>query len=173
MKVKALRIAAYLLIAHFLIMVGLALVAQGGPDYSRLGFALLLLTVACTALFTPRKRGWLAVVAYPIVVLGQHAVALSAAWSNPGIPTSTKVAAVIVMAVVDALVLAALILVFKPSSFAAFASPALRQTPQNLDEDVPGKTRAAYASPGLRIGDLAIGAAVGAITGLSLGFSSI
>jgi len=124
MKVKALRIAAYLLIAHFLIMVGLAFVTQGGPNYSRLGFVLLLLIVACTALFTPRKLGWLAVVGYAIVVLAQAAAGLWAAWSNPGVPTSAKVAAVIVLAVINALVLAALVLVFKPSSFAAFASPA-------------------------------------------------
>lgn len=124
MKVKALRIAAYLLIAHFLIVVGLALVAQGGPNYSRLGFALLLLIVACAALFTPRKRGWLAIVGYAIVVLAQHALGLWATWSNPSVPMSAKVTAVIVLAVIDALVLAALVLVFKPSSFAAFASPA-------------------------------------------------
>jgi hypothetical protein len=99
MKVKALHIAAYLLIAHFLAILGLALVAQGTPNYSRLGFTLLLLVVACAALFTPRKRGWMAVVGYAVIVLAQHAMALWPAWSNPSVPMSAKVTAVIMLAV--------------------------------------------------------------------------
>ena len=56
MKVKALRLAAYLLIAHFLIVVALAFLSKGGPEYTHLALALALLFGATGALFSPRRR---------------------------------------------------------------------------------------------------------------------
>ena len=123
MKVKALRLAAYLLIAHFLIFLGFAFLAKGGPNFSFLGTALLLLIGSVTALFTPHKRGWLTVVAYAIVVLGQHAIGLWAALNNPATPMGMKIVALVVLAFIDSFAIAALVLVFKPANFAAFTSP--------------------------------------------------
>lgn len=77
MKVKALRVAAYLLIAHFLIASALGFAARGGPDYQRMAMTLAILIVAVSALFNPRRKGWLAVVAYALYVLAYQVLGLS------------------------------------------------------------------------------------------------
>ena len=120
---KALRLAAYLLIAHFLVVVALAFLAKGAPDYSHLVLALALLIGATVALFSPRRRGWLAVLAYAIVVVSRHAIGLWATWNNSAVPMGMKVTALVILVLFDSLVIAALVLVFKPTNFAAFKSP--------------------------------------------------
>ena len=122
MKVKALRLAAYLLIAHFLIVVALAFLSKGGPEYTHLALALALLFGATGALFSPRRRGWLVVLGYAIVVLSRHAVGFWVTLSNPAVPVGMKVTALFILALIDSLAIAALVLVFKPANFAAFKS---------------------------------------------------
>ena len=122
MKVKALRLAAYLLIAHFLIILGFAFLGQGTPNYPHLVVAFALVFSATMALFSPRRRGWLIVLAYAIVALSPHAAGLWGTWNNPAVPLGMKVVSLVILAVIDSLAIAALVLVFKPANFAAFTS---------------------------------------------------
>ena len=123
MKNKALRLAAYFLIAHFVIVAGFSFAAPGGPNYTRLAIMLALMFGAASSLFAPRKRGWLIVLAYLIFVLGHQLVSLWANWSNPAVPPGTKAAILAVWAVINSLPIVALVLVFMPANFAAFKSP--------------------------------------------------
>jgi hypothetical protein len=119
MKVKALRLAAYLLIAHFLIVAAISL--RSASNYSTLATLLILLVSSVGVLFSPRRRGWLAVLGYAIVVFGNQALGSWALLSNPTTPLAIKVTAVVFLALVDSLAIAALVLVLKPVNFAAFA----------------------------------------------------
>jgi peptidoglycan/LPS O-acetylase OafA/YrhL len=122
MNNKALRLAGYLLIAHFVVVAAFSFAGQGSPNYTRLAVMLALLFGAASALFAPRKRGWLIVLAYLILVLGYQLVSLWANWSNSAVPPGTKVVMLAVWAVINSLPIVALVLVFKPANFAAFKS---------------------------------------------------
>ena len=99
MKVKALRVAAYLLMANFLLIVALNFAGQATPDYGHFVVLVALLVVATAALFSPRKKGWLGVVAYAMTHENEQRI------------------------VVDSPLIAALIIVFNPANFAAFSTP--------------------------------------------------
>jgi hypothetical protein len=124
MKVKALRVAAYLLIAHFLIVAALSFLGRSGPDYMQLAVALALVAGATGALFNPRKRGWLAVLAYVLVICGRQVAGIWVTFGNPAVPLGMKITAIVILLVVDSLAIAALVLVFLPANFAAFAATA-------------------------------------------------
>lgn len=122
---KALRIAAYLLIAHFLIATLLGLASRGALDYQRLVMTLALLVVAVSALFKPRGKGWIAIVAYALYVLAYQVFGL---WSfyagSPAAPLVTKIVVALVWILINAMPAAALVLTLLPANFAAFAKPA-------------------------------------------------
>ncbi len=120
MKVKALRLAAYLLIAHFLIVAAVSF--RSTPNYSTLATLLFLLVSSVGVLFSPRRRGWLAVLGYAIVVFGNQALGSWALLSNPTTPLAIKVTTLVFLVLVDSLAIAALVFVFRPSNFAAFAA---------------------------------------------------
>jgi hypothetical protein len=115
MKVKALRVAAGLLVAHYLILLGLAFLAQGAPRWLHLMVAGALVIVAAGALLSPRRLGWLPVVAYAVVILGQHAITSWGVVTSAAHPFATKAMVLGMLAALDSLVLAALVLVFLPA----------------------------------------------------------
>lgn len=145
MKVKALRLPAYLLIAHFLIASALALAARGNPDYLRIGMTLAFLIVAVNALFNPRRMGWIAVLGYVLYVFAYQAVGIwTALGSSAAMPFGAKLVAAAVWGVLFALPATALMFTLMPANFAAFANP-----PSN--DDVATQPGAAPASAGARI----------------------
>lgn len=143
MKVKAFRLAAYLLIAHFLIYVALGFLSQDRPSYTHLVVAAVLLMSATMSLFSPRtrRRGWLAVLFYAIVIFVRHATFLWVTLSNPTVPMEMKVMALVIIALIDSLVIAALILVFKPSNFSAFTSTTPSSAASSVQAAVSGATQ--------------------------------
>lgn len=143
MKVKALRVAAWLLIAHFLIASALGLAARGGPDYQRMGMTLAVLVVAVSVLFNPRRKGWLAVVAYVLYVLVYQVVGIWSSFaSSPAMPPGARVVVVAIWLLLNAMPVAALILTLMPSNFAAFASAAAKDDAVKLPSPGPGSSGA-------------------------------
>lgn len=122
MKNKALRLAAWLLIAHFVVVTAFSFAARVSPNYSHLFIKFALLFGAANALFAPRKRGWLVVIAYLVFVLYYSVLGLWAIWSNSAMPQGTKSVMIVLWAVLNSLPVIALVLVFKPANFAAFNS---------------------------------------------------
>lgn len=135
MQVRALRIAAYLLIAHFVIVAGFAFAGQGSPDYMRLLMKAAILAIAVNALLKPRGRGWLIVLGYGIYILVEPAIGLWGVLSgSTPMPPNAKVVAVAVWGLINALPIVALVLTFIPAHFAAFkATP-----PDAARPDEPG-----------------------------------
>jgi len=124
MKVKALRLPAYLLIAHFLIASALALTARGNPDYVRMGMMLGLLFVAVSALFNPRRRGWMFVLGYVLYLFAYQAVGIWTALGNwSALPFGVRLVAATAWGVLFALPATALVFTLLPANFAAFADP--------------------------------------------------
>ena len=122
-KVKALRVAAYLLIAHFLITLALSFAARSGPDYMRIVLTLGFLIVALSALFNPRGKGWLAVVGYALYVLGYQVLGLLSTYAgSAAMPLGTKVVVAAVWLLINAMPVVALVLTLMPANFAAFKS---------------------------------------------------
>ena len=120
MKSNELRLAAYFLIGHFCLLSGLAALGKGEPEYLRIAVSIGFLLGSVGALFSPRRRGWLMVVAFALHALSPFFVGLWTLWSSPGQTATMKVLATLVMLVINSLLLTALILVFKPSNFALF-----------------------------------------------------
>jgi hypothetical protein len=155
MNVRALRLPAYLLIVHFLIASALALAARGDPDYMRIGTMLAFLIVAVSALFNPRRRGWIVVLGYVLYLLAYQAVGIWTALGSPSaLPFGAKLVAAAVWGVLFALPATALIFTLMPANFAAFANP-----PSN--DDVAAQPGAASASTGVRIEQAGAGPSAG------------
>jgi hypothetical protein len=123
MQPKALRIAAYFLIAHYALVTGLGLMGSAPPDYVRMLVTLAFLIAAVLVLFKPKRRGWLMAIGYSLYMLSPFLGAAWAMWSMPGLDSTAKVAALVVILVVNVPLIVALVLVFKPTSFAAFRNP--------------------------------------------------
>jgi len=124
MKIKALRLPAYLLIAHFLIATALALSARGNPDYVRMAMTLGLLLVAVSALFNPRRRGWMIVLGYVLYLFAHQAAGIWTALGGwPALPFGARLVAGIAWGVLFALPATALAFMLMPANIAAFADP--------------------------------------------------
>lgn len=123
MQTNALRVAAYFLVAHYLIVTALVLLGKGTPDFLRFAITLGFLIGAVGALFSPRKLGWVMVVAYAWYVANPFVLGAWAVWISPELKSSAKITASIVLALINSPLIAALVLVFKPASFASFRSP--------------------------------------------------
>lgn len=123
MQTKTLRVAAYFLIAHYLLVTALVLLGKGTPDLVRVGITLGILIGSVGVLFKPRKLGWLMVVAYAWFAASPLLSGTWAIWSSPELQSSAKITASIVVALIHSPLVVALILVFKPASFASFANP--------------------------------------------------
>ncbi len=123
MQTKAVRVAAYFLIAHYLIVTALALLGKETPDLVRVGITLGTLIGSVGALFRPRKLGWLMVVAYAWFAASPFLLGTWTIWSSPELQSSAKITASIVVALIHSPLVVALILVFKPASFASFRNP--------------------------------------------------
>ncbi len=128
MQTKALQVAAYFLIAHYLISTALAALAflgKGTVDYLRLVFELGFLLGSVGALFRPRKLGWVMVVAYAWYSANPIILGAWAMWASPELQSSARIGGSIVLAVISSPLIVALVLVFRPSSFAYFKNPPL------------------------------------------------
>ena len=123
MQINALRLAAYFLIAHFLIVTGLALLAKT-PEFFRAAITLGILFGAVAVLFRPRKLGWVMVVAYAWYSANPFALGAWEMWVSPALQSSAKITGSIVLALINSPLLVALVLVFMPASFASFKTPA-------------------------------------------------
>ena len=124
MQPKALRLAAYFLIAHYVLLTGLGLMGQGAQDYMRIAVTLALLVASVLALFKPKRRGWLMVLAYALYMVSPFVQVLWAMGSMPNMDATARTVTIVVFSVLHAPLVVALILVFKPGSFAAFRNPA-------------------------------------------------
>jgi len=122
MQNKALRLAAWLLIAHFLVVAALSFAAPISPNYSHLFIKFAFLLGAAHALFAPRKRGWVPVVLYLVFILYYQLLGLWTIWSNAAMPRGTKSAMIFFWAVLNSLPVAALVLIFKPANVSALKS---------------------------------------------------
>jgi len=122
MQTQTLRVAAYFLIAHYLIVTGLTFLGKGTPDLFRVVITLGLLVGAVGALFKPRKLGWLMVVVYAWYAANPFLLGTWVLWASPEAQSSTKIAASIALALFNLPLIVALVLVFKPASFASFRS---------------------------------------------------
>jgi len=123
MQINALRLAAYFLIAHFLIVTGLALLGKT-PEFFRAAITLGILFGAVAVLFRPRKLGWVMVVAYAWYSANPFVLGTWEIWVSPALQSSAKITASIVLALINSPLIVALVLVFMPASFASFKSPA-------------------------------------------------
>jgi polyglycine hydrolase-like protein len=123
MQTKALRVAAYFLIAHYSIVTALALLGKGTPDYFKIAITLGILVAAVAVLFRPRKQGWWMVVAYAWFAANPFVQGTWVVWVSPELPSSAKITASIVMALINSPLIVALVLVFMPASFASFTTP--------------------------------------------------
>ncbi len=123
MQINALRLAAYFLIAHFLIVTPLALLGKT-PDFFRAAITLGILIGAVGVLFSPRKLGWVMVVAYAWYAANPYVLGTWEIWVLPKMQSSAKITATIVLALINSPLIVALVLVFMPASFASFKSPA-------------------------------------------------
>jgi Ni/Co efflux regulator RcnB len=123
MQTKALRVAAYFLIAHYLIVTALALLGKGTPDFFGVAITLGILIGAVGVLFRPRKLGWVMVVAYAWYAANPFVLGTWAIWVSPELQSSAKITASIALALINSPLIVALVLVFKPASFASFKTP--------------------------------------------------
>ena len=142
-QTKALRVAAYFLIAHYLTITVLALLGKEAPDFIRIAVTLGLLIGSVGSLFIPRKLGWVSVALYAWYAGNPFALATWAIWVSPAMQAMAKIIASLTLALINAPLIAALVLVFKPASFASFRNPV-------ADDDAParasGKPNAAGAA---------------------------
>lgn len=150
MQTRPLRVAAYLLVAHFLIISAWTLLGRGSPDLLRLVVTLGFLVGAVSALFRPYKLGWLMVVAYALHSITPFLLGTWALWASTEWQMVAKVGASVVFAVACAPLVAALVLVFRPAGFAAFkpavdaaAPPAARPAPDPGNEAGTGRGNSA------------------------------
>lgn len=120
MQTRSLRVAAYLLAAHFLIIAAWTLLGRGSPDLFKLAITLGFLIGAVGALFKPYKLGWLLVIAYALHSMSPFLAGTWALWASTEWPMVAKIGASVVLAVASAPLVAALVLVFRPSGIAAF-----------------------------------------------------
>lgn len=123
MQTKALRVAAYFLIGHYVIVTGLGLLGKGTPDFIRIAITLGLLIGSVGALFRPRKLGWVMVVAYAWYVLNPFILGTWAVWVAPNLSSAAKITSSIVLVLINSPLVVALVLAFKPASFASFKNP--------------------------------------------------
>ena len=123
MQSKVLRAAAYFLIAHYLIVAVLTLLGKGPSDPVRVAITLGILIAAVAALFRPRKLGWVMVIAYAWYATNPYMLGTWAIWVSPALQPSAKITASIVLALINSPLIVALVLVFKPASFASFKTP--------------------------------------------------
>jgi len=123
MKTNVLRIAAYFLIAHYLLVTAVSFFAKGPPDIARIMITFGILVASVGALFKPRKRGWLVVAAYAVYVLIPTFLNIWPMWASPDRSLSTKLVFSMVLAVIHTPLLVAVVLVFKPANFASFKNP--------------------------------------------------
>jgi len=123
MQPKTLRIAAYFLIAHYALLTGLGLMGSAPPDYVRILVTLAFLIAAVLGLFKPKRRSWLMVIGYGLYMLSPFLGEAWRMWSSPVLDSTAKVVALVVILVVNTPLIVALVLVFKPASFAAFRNP--------------------------------------------------
>ena len=122
-RTNTLQIAAYFLIAHYLLITTIEFLAKEGPDFASVAITLGLIIGSVAALFKPTKRGWLSIVAYALYVLYP---ALSDALRlaiSPEMTFSAYIFGMSLLALVHMPLVVALALVFKPTSFALFKSP--------------------------------------------------
>ncbi len=122
MQAKALRVAAYFLIGHFFIVTGLELLGKT-PDFFRIVITLGLLIASVGSLFIPRKLGWAMVVAYAWYALTPFLIATWAIFAAPNLPSAARITTSIVLLLINSPLIVALVLVFKPASFASFRNP--------------------------------------------------
>lgn len=123
MQTKALRVAAYFLIGHYVIVTGLELLGKGAPDYFKIAITLAFLAASVAALFRPYKLGWVFVVGYAWYTLNPYLLGTWSIWTAPNLTSAARITASIVLVVINSPLLVALVLVFKPASFASFKPP--------------------------------------------------
>ena len=123
MKNGALRVAAYFLVAHFIIAAAIAFLGTGSPDYFRMFVSFGFLLGSVFALFAPRKLGWLMVVAYTLHTLSPLPTGMWAVWNSTQLEPAARIVALVILSLMQVPLLVALVLIFKPGSFAAFKSP--------------------------------------------------
>ena len=121
MQTKALRVAAYFLVAHYFVVTAPALLGKGSPDlFIRAAITLGILIGAVGVLFRPRTLGWVVVVAYAWYAANPFVLGAWAIWFSPELQSSARITALIALALINSPLIVALVLVFKPASFASF-----------------------------------------------------
>jgi hypothetical protein len=161
MQTRSLRVAAYLLVAHFLIIAAWTLLGRGSPDLYKLAISLGFLIGAVGALFKPYKLGWLMVVAYALHSMSPFLVGTWALWASTEWPMVAKIGASAILAVASVPLVAALVMVFRPAGFAAF-KPVVDAAAPPVAKTAPGPEEEAGRGRGKsgRIVKIAAGAAV-------------
>ncbi|TSA44525.1 MAG: hypothetical protein D4R56_07040, partial [Deltaproteobacteria bacterium] len=101
----------------------LALFGKGTPDFIRAAIMLGILIGAVGVLFRPRKLGWVMVVGYAWYAANPSVMGAWAIWVSPELQYGAKITASIALALINSPLIVALVLVFKPASFASFKTP--------------------------------------------------